>query len=44
MTTVWVDNGTEQHWRERFVPHGDYTVTSLTELIPLLDVIQNQPN
>lgn len=40
MTTVWVNNGEEQHWRERFIPRGDYSVSSLTELIPLLDRLQ----
>ncbi len=42
MTTVWVNNGSEQHWRERFIPQGDYTVKSLTELIPLLDSIERK--
>ena len=40
MTTVWVDNGYEQHWRERFVPQGDYTIRSLEELIPILDSLE----
>ncbi|MGE4631975.1 MAG: HAD family hydrolase [Planctomycetota bacterium] len=40
MTTVWVDNGVEQHWRERFVPQGDYTIRSLAELIPILDSLE----
>ena len=42
MTTVWVDNGSEQHWRERFIPQGDYTVKSLAELIPILDSIERK--
>ncbi len=37
MKTVWVDNREEQHWHERFVPDGDYTVNSLTELLPIID-------
>ena len=30
MTTVWVDNGDQQHWRERFAPEGDYTIQCLS--------------
>lgn len=36
MRTVWVDNGPDQHYHERFVPEGDHTVRALKELIPLL--------
>ncbi|MGE4618851.1 MAG: HAD family hydrolase [Planctomycetota bacterium] len=44
MTTVWVDNGEEQHWRERFIPKGDYTVTSLEQLIPILESLEKPSN
>ncbi|HIA28357.1 MAG TPA: HAD family hydrolase [Planctomycetes bacterium] len=39
MTTVWFDNGEEQHWQERFVPEGDHTITHLGELLLVLDQI-----
>ena len=39
MTTVWVDNGENQHWQERFEPEGDHTVRDLAELIPLLNLL-----
>lgn len=37
MTTVWVDNGAEQHFKERFAPGGDHTVTCLSEIPPLIE-------
>jgi putative hydrolase of the HAD superfamily len=40
MTTVWVDNGEEQYWQERFEPAGDHTIQQLGELIPLLDRLE----
>ncbi len=37
MLTVWVDNGDQQHWRERFVPEGDHEIRCLSELVSLAD-------
>lgn len=37
MTTVWVDNGIQQYWRERYDPSADHTIQDLKELITLLD-------
>ncbi len=37
MTTIWVDNGDHQHWRERFVPDGDFTVRELGEIPEILE-------
>lgn len=37
MTTVWLDNGQEQHFQDRFVPEGDHTICSLGDLVPILD-------
>lgn len=36
MTTVWVDNGATQHFKERFVPEAMHTVTDLTQILELL--------
>ncbi|MEM7166420.1 MAG: HAD family hydrolase [Planctomycetota bacterium] len=36
MTTVWVDNGDAQHFKERFVPDAMHTVTNLTQILELL--------
>lgn len=36
MTTIWVDNGAEQHFQERFAPGGDHSVTCLSEIPPLI--------
>ena len=41
MTTVWVDNGENQHWRDRFVPEGDYTVTELREIPAIVERLRN---
>lgn len=40
MTTVWVDNGDEQYWQERFEPAGDHTIHQLQDLIPLIDRLE----
>ena len=32
MTTVWVDNGEAQGWKDRFVPEADVTIHDLREL------------
>ena len=40
MTTVWVDNGDEQYWQERFEPAGDHTIEDLADLIPLIDRLE----
>jgi len=32
MTTVWVDNGEAQGWKDRFVPEADVTIRDLCEL------------
>lgn len=37
MTTVWVDNGAAQHFKERFVPEGEHRITDLRELLGVLD-------
>jgi putative hydrolase of the HAD superfamily len=39
LTTVWVDNGQHQHWHERFSPHGDHTIRSLDELLPIIQTL-----
>ncbi|MCI0650741.1 MAG: HAD family hydrolase [Planctomycetes bacterium] len=39
MMTVWVDNGTEQHWRERHVPEGDYTVRDLRDTLAIAEAL-----
>lgn len=36
MTTVWVDNGAQQHFKERFSPDGDHTVQELLQILELL--------
>ena len=36
LVTVWVDNGPQQHWHERFAPTGDHTIRSLDELLPII--------
>ncbi|MCA8959343.1 MAG: HAD family hydrolase [Planctomycetes bacterium] len=36
MTTVWVDNGDQQHFRDRFVPEGDFRIACLSELHGIL--------
>jgi len=35
-TTVWVDNGADQHHRRRFFPDGDYTIRALAEIPALV--------
>ncbi len=35
-TTVWVDNGADQHHRRSFVPEGDHTVRALAEIPALV--------
>ncbi len=40
MTTVWVDNGAEQHFKDRFVPEGDYRVRDLREIPGIFDELQ----
>ena len=42
LTTVWVDNGLQQHWHERFAPDGDHTIHSLEELLPLMDTLDSR--
>ncbi len=42
MTTVWVDNGDQQHWKERFVPDGDYTVCDMLELHGIVDGLRGE--
>ncbi len=37
MTTVWVDNGHDQHWHDRFVGEGDHTVRDLAEIPAIVD-------
>lgn len=37
MTTVWVDNGERQQFKERWSPDGDHSVTQLGQLLPLVD-------
>jgi len=37
MTTVWVDNGSEQHWQVNFAPGGDHAVRELGEVVALVD-------
>lgn len=37
MTTVWLDNGEQQHFQDRFVPDGDHTISALGDLVPILD-------
>ncbi len=39
MRTVWVDNGGEQHWKDRFVGGGDHRVEQLSELPDLIDAL-----
>lgn len=39
MVTVWVDNGSAQYWRERFVPSGDHTIQSIPEVLDILERI-----
>ena len=41
MTTVWVDNGDGQHFKERWSPDGDHTVRELTELVELVDRLRD---
>ncbi|MHC4971535.1 MAG: HAD family hydrolase [Planctomycetota bacterium] len=36
MTTVWIDNGAAQTWKERFVPEADFTVRDLGEVPELV--------
>lgn len=36
MTTVWIDNGAAQTWKERFVPEADHTIHDLRELPELV--------
>ena len=36
MTSVWVNNGDDQHWKERWVPQADHTVHALSEVVALL--------
>jgi putative hydrolase of the HAD superfamily len=36
MTTVWVDNGEAQEWKDRFVPEADLTIRDLRELPALV--------
>jgi putative hydrolase of the HAD superfamily len=37
MTTVWVDNGSLQQFKERWSPDGDHSVQQLAELLPIVD-------
>jgi putative hydrolase of the HAD superfamily len=37
MTTVWVDNGSRQQFKERWSPDGDHSVQQLSELLPIVD-------
>jgi putative hydrolase of the HAD superfamily len=36
MTTVWIDNGAAQEWKDRFVPEADHTIRDLGELPALV--------
>ena len=36
MTTVWIDNGAAQGWKDRFVPDADHTIRDLGELPALV--------
>jgi putative hydrolase of the HAD superfamily len=36
MTTVWIDNGDAQTWKDRFVPEADHTVRDLREVPELV--------
>lgn len=40
LTTVWVDNGAEQHWEERFTPGGDHTVRDIAEVLDLTGALR----
>jgi putative hydrolase of the HAD superfamily len=40
MTTVWVDNGEAQHFKERYHPGGDHRVSNLLEI---LDILRKHP-
>ena len=42
MTTVWVDNGEHQHWHDRFVGEGDYTVRALAEIPAIVDALRER--
>jgi putative hydrolase of the HAD superfamily len=41
MTTVWVDNGDRQHWHDRFVGEGDFTIRKLAELPAIVDALRD---
>lgn len=37
MTTVWVDNGAQQHWKDGWVPEADHTIRDLLEILQILE-------
>ncbi len=37
MTTVWVDNGDRQQFKERWSPDGDHSIQQMSELLPIVD-------
>jgi putative hydrolase of the HAD superfamily len=36
MTTVWVDNGATQYFKDGWKPHGDHTVTDLRDVVKIV--------
>ncbi|MFQ5653901.1 MAG: HAD family hydrolase [Planctomycetota bacterium] len=42
MITVWLDNGDEQYWEERFAPGGEYTIRELGELPGIVAEIRGE--
>lgn len=40
MCTVWVDNGEQQYWEERYVPGGDHTIREIPEVLTILDALR----
>jgi putative hydrolase of the HAD superfamily len=39
MTTIWVDNGEHQHWRDDWVPEADHTVRQLAEIPEIVEAL-----
>jgi putative hydrolase of the HAD superfamily len=37
MTTVWVDNGDEQHFKDGWKPEGDHAVTDLRDVVKIVE-------